>query len=357
MSLLKELPDIKSKSGWPWEKETSSTFYSIDINWPKISIVTPSFNQSEYIEETIRSILLQNYPNLEYIIIDGGSSDNTTEIIKKYEKYISYWVSEPDRGQAHAINKGLEKCTGEVFNWINSDDYLEPNSLLEIGRHFFENKQTQVLCGYTHCYFQETGKTSHTYQMGIKPTVADTILNVEMNQPGSFYRMDVVKRLGGVNETLRYVFDDELWFKYLCKFGLKHIDFTEQLLVQFRLHGSSKSVGEGYTKFNQEISEIYLEMGKQLNLPAEIIELMRKEAVTNRYKTNEWSFNHIEKETFLAYFCNKFQYIFYKDFKYSEAKKAFQAQKNYFKANNKSRTLYIKLYLIPRFVLKFLRKR
>ena len=88
-------------------------------DWPRISIVTPSYNQGQYIEETIRSILLQGYPNLEYIIIDAGSTDQTVEIIKKYEMFLSYWVSESDNGQAHAINKGLSLCTGEIFNWIN----------------------------------------------------------------------------------------------------------------------------------------------------------------------------------------------------------------------------------------------
>lgn len=95
--------------------------------WPKISIVTPSFNQGQYIEETIRSILLQGYPNLEYIVIDGGSTDGAVDVIRKYEKWLTYWVSEPDKGQADAINKGLERCTGEIFNWINSDDILLPN--------------------------------------------------------------------------------------------------------------------------------------------------------------------------------------------------------------------------------------
>lgn len=94
----------------------------------KISIVTPSFNQGEYLEETIDSVLSQKYPNLEYIIMDGGSKDNSVDIIKKYEKYLTYWESKPDRGQSHAINKGLKKCNGEIFNWLCSDDYLEPGA-------------------------------------------------------------------------------------------------------------------------------------------------------------------------------------------------------------------------------------
>src|SRR5690554_4018590 len=111
-----------------------------------ISIVTPSFNQGHYLEETIDSVLSQNYPNLEYVVIDGGSTDGSVDIIKKYEKHLKYWVSEGDRGQSHAINKGLARCTGEVFNWLNSDDYLEPGALQTIGEAF-ENPNTTAFIG------------------------------------------------------------------------------------------------------------------------------------------------------------------------------------------------------------------
>ncbi len=99
--------------------------------YPKISIVTPSYNQGQYLEKTIESILSQNYPNLELIIIDGGSTDESINILRRYENRISFWVSEPDNGQADAINKGLKKTTGEIFNWLNSDDYLEPGALFK----------------------------------------------------------------------------------------------------------------------------------------------------------------------------------------------------------------------------------
>ena len=107
-----------------------------EYNWPKISVITPSFNQGEYLEQTICSVLEQGYPNLEYIIIDGGSTDCSVEIIKKYEHSLTYWVSEEDRGQYHAINKGFSVSTGEVMLWINSDDLLVAGSLETIGSIF-----------------------------------------------------------------------------------------------------------------------------------------------------------------------------------------------------------------------------
>src|SRR3990172_6693239 len=106
------------------------------MNYPKISIVTPSFNQDQYLEETILSVINQNYPDLEYIIIDGGSTDNSIDIIKKYEKHLTFWVSEKDKGQCDAINKGLKKCTGDIFNWLNSDDHYFPGTLQKVAESF-----------------------------------------------------------------------------------------------------------------------------------------------------------------------------------------------------------------------------
>src|SRR5664279_556271 len=108
---------------WPWKGDLTGAGTSLrnDSIWPRISVVTPSFNQGQYIEETIRSVLLQGYPNLEYIIIDGGSADNTVEIIKKYGSWLAYWVTEKDRGQCHAINKGFARATGDIFAWLCSD--------------------------------------------------------------------------------------------------------------------------------------------------------------------------------------------------------------------------------------------
>lgn len=125
---------------------------------PKISIVTPSFNQGKYLEKTILSVLEQDYPNLEYIIIDGGSTDNSVEIIKKYEKHLAYWVSEPDRGQSHAINKGFGHATGEILGWLNSDDYYAPGAPQAIAEAFLANPDVGAIVGAGEFLFEDTGK-------------------------------------------------------------------------------------------------------------------------------------------------------------------------------------------------------
>ena len=140
-------PPPPGKTGWPWTEESDPLppLQPDNNPWPRISIVTPSFNQGQFIEETIRSILLQNYPNLEYIIIDGGSTDNSLEIIRKYESWITYWVSEPDNGQSQAINKGFKKCTGDLVNWICSDDLLCKNALYNMAPLLNDNLNALII--------------------------------------------------------------------------------------------------------------------------------------------------------------------------------------------------------------------
>ncbi len=155
MRLSADYPTLPiNKTGWLWDIEIPQFPPTMPDGslWPKISIVTPSFNQVEYIEETIRSVICQGYPNLEYIIIDGVSTDGSVEIIKKYEDYLTYWVSEPDRGQAHAINKGILKITGDIFGWINSDDLLLPNSLSKVAKTYQDNQDKILLGDIIHHY-------------------------------------------------------------------------------------------------------------------------------------------------------------------------------------------------------------
>src|SRR5271154_228000 len=124
------------KVGWPWTAETSQSLEDPTDSqlWPKISIVTPSFNQGKYIEETIRSVLLQNYPNLEYIVMDGGSTDESIQIIRKYAQFIDHFILEPNEGHADALNKGMKRATGEILAFINSDDLYLPEAFTTVAQ-------------------------------------------------------------------------------------------------------------------------------------------------------------------------------------------------------------------------------
>ena len=216
-SLLAILPaPSTNKKGWPWTEESDATVYDQNRPYPKISIITPSFNQGAFIEETIRSILLQNYPNLEYIIIDGGSTDNTVDVIKKYEPWLTYWVSEKDRGQSHAINKGLEKCTGEICNWINSDDCLTANSLHHIQKSF-SNAEVLCFCGNALVDFGSSKKTPVLFRTSLLDKDINTHLaGCSFAQPASFFRMKAFRCITPLEETLHMNMDMYMWYRFVC---------------------------------------------------------------------------------------------------------------------------------------------
>lgn len=226
------------KTGFPWTEEVCIPYNS--ENLPKISIVTPSFNQGQYIEETIRSVILQNYPNLEYIIIDGGSTDETVNIIKKYERWLSFWISEPDSGQSEAINKGLCYASGDIFNWLNSDDIYLPNVFWAISRYFSENKDLNVLCAREYLMY-ENGKKLLTNGTILCSTLEETIAVGRIQQPPTFFRLSIVNKLGGVDNKLHFCMDTELWVSYLTYFGLTGIKKIDLVVNIFRMHNSAKT--------------------------------------------------------------------------------------------------------------------
>ncbi len=246
MDILNRLPLAHNgKSGYPWTESSEMPLPQyMSQNLPKISIITPSFNQGQFIEETIRSVLLQDYPNLEYIIIDGGSRDETVAIVKKYEKWIHYWVSETDEGQSDAINKGLAQATGDVFNWLNSDDLLAPNVLWEIAAHFSKDKHTNVLMGKLQVIRQQI-LLPEKYGMHCLEDVEATMnFGRLMAQPSLFFRLEKLKILRGVDKRFHYCMDLDLWYRYLLAYGLSAVKSTEQVLAYYRVHDATKSSNE-----------------------------------------------------------------------------------------------------------------
>lgn len=177
-----------------------------------------------------------------------------------------------------------------------------------------------IICGYTRCFFEEDGTESHTYRMGIKKTVVETLLNVEMNQPGSFYKMEAIKNCGGINTTLNYVFDGELWFKFLCKYGLSVVGFSDKLIANFRLHNSSKTVGDGFFEFYKEFLNIHLFLAKAIELPEPIIKYLKEEQLIDRYNSSIWDLSFLEKNKFYRVFLNKYKFLLYKDKEYDLAR-------------------------------------
>jgi glycosyltransferase involved in cell wall biosynthesis len=206
---------------------------------PKISIVTPTFNQGQYIQQTIDSILDQKYPNLEYIIIDGGSTDNTVEIIKKYEKYLSFWISEKDNGQSHAINKGLQKCTGDVFNWINSDDYYNGNVFEKVAQAFTE-AEVNLFCGCSHIFGGDKEWVSEGTRL--PDSINNNWAQPVIDQPATFFRMNIVRDFNGLNNKLHYTMDLEWLLKFWLKYGTGGMKKSQDVLIHFREHPGSKTV-------------------------------------------------------------------------------------------------------------------
>jgi len=234
MSILQELPSAK-KHGWPRTEEVNKLIYEGD-DWPKITIVTPSYNQGNYLEETIRSVLLQNYPNLEYIIIDGGSTDNTKNIIKKYENWITYWISEPDYGQSNAINKGMRQSTGQILNWINSDDIFLPKAFYYVARYLKSHPKVGMVYGDRYIIDLNSNiidKVKYHFflkrQLYYKSGVA---------QETAFWRKDLFFKAGQVDEALKFVMDYELWWRFSKISVIRHLPVY---LGAFRDHLDSKS--------------------------------------------------------------------------------------------------------------------
>lgn len=206
---------------------------------PVISIITPSFNQGEYIEETICSILDQKYQHLEYIIIDGGSTDQTPEIIKKYSRHLKYWCTEKDKGQADAINKGLEHCTGDIFNWINSDDLLTPGTLELIGNLYDQNIDT--IAGQV---VQFEGDNKNMSIKGNRNISAENLIldppEACFHQPGLWLPLQKMQTIGRFRTDMHYCFDHEYYIRFFNTFP--NIHYVEDQLARFRLHHASKTV-------------------------------------------------------------------------------------------------------------------
>ncbi|HSI86140.1 MAG: glycosyltransferase family 2 protein [Candidatus Methylacidiphilales bacterium] len=285
---------------------------------PVISIVTPSYNQGRFLRQTIESILGQDYPHLELWVMDGGSTDESLDVMRSFEGDKRFhWVSEKDKGQSDAITKGLARCTGEIFNWVNSDDYLEPGALKAVA-DAFEEKKADIICGVTRKFEDLTGETTGYMQMEIKGNAEDTILIGRVCQQGTFWKTEIFRELGGVREDLDCAMDWHLWVKYLVKHGQVRAHKIDKLLAHFRQHPESKT-GRAASQFKQEINAIYLDLFTFLGAPDYLREYLRSLTGLNLPPTPWKPGEHIKAKRLFAKYCEKIVKLYYHDQAYERA--------------------------------------
>jgi glycosyltransferase involved in cell wall biosynthesis len=222
---------------------------------PLVTIVTPSLNQGQFIEETILSVLNQTYTNIQYILVDGCSSDDTMKVVEKYRHKINIIIHEKDKGQTDAINKGFKLANGELIGWINSDDMLYPECVEQIVGLYTRNRDGAIYYSSHIDFIDKNGKILKTYQKVISDKNHLLNINYDIIQPGSFYKTKIVRQLNYLNNSLKYCMDLDLWLRLLDK-GTIH-SFKEKPLSAFRIWEETKT-SNGRYKFIREIRKTLL---------------------------------------------------------------------------------------------------
>ena len=211
------------------------------MSLPKISIVIPSYNQGQFLEETILSVVNQQYPNLELFVVDGGSNDSSVEVIKKYEQHLTWWVSEKDKGQSDAINKGFTRATGEIVSWLCSDDLYTPGTLHKVAGYFTQQDSSIGLIygGITTFKNGADLKTNWGYK---NSPVERYLAGMAFSQPAAFFLKKYLDKVGGrVNEELHYGMDFDLFCRLACVCNFVPVP---DIFARYRLHYQSKSVSQ-----------------------------------------------------------------------------------------------------------------
>lgn len=248
--------DIPNEAQWPWNYSPAQFPDALPSGrpFPKISVVTVTRNQGAYLEETLRSVLMQGYPNLEYIVIDGASTDNTVDILQRYSADLTYWVSEPDNGQSNALNKGFSHATGDILAWLNSDDCYLPHTFWRVALAFDTYNADMIAggCQLRQGFNPTPFRTHHnaTPLGHVVPLPLERLLDIDgcwqkgefFYQPEVFWTRDLWERAGGyVDETLFYSMDYELWVRMASHNAT--IVHVPDPLVLFRVHEAQKTFG------------------------------------------------------------------------------------------------------------------
>jgi len=255
-------------------------------NLPKISIITPSFNQAQFIEETVKSVVEQNYPNLEYIIKDAGSTDGSLEIIKKYaSRYpkIIKWISKKDKGQTDGINQGIKMATGDVLAYLNSDDVYLPNTLQTVAEEFIKHPEAMWITG-DYFIIDNTGKKIQSYVAGYKellrkkPTFIKLAIANYIIQPSTFWRRSLMKKIGIFDPSLRYCMDYDYWMRAIKQSPPIVMDRRFSL---FRIHKTSK----GGSQFDRQFKEEHQVLKRYTsNFPLLLLHKVHAQAIILAYR-------------------------------------------------------------------------
>lgn len=231
------------------------------MNFPKISIVVPSFNQGQYLEATLVSIISQQYPELELLVSDGGSTDGSVDIIEKYKNHITWWVSERDKGQSDAINKGLKIASGEIITWLCSDDLFTPGTLIKVAEYFSKQSPEVGLIHGGTTLFRDHRKISNNWGYS-NPSLERNLGGMAFPQPSAFILKKYFDKIGRhVNENLHYGMDYELYARLACVCRFVHV---KDIFSEYRLHDNSKSVKE-QDKFIGDWSRVFVSLCKNLH--------------------------------------------------------------------------------------------
>ena len=232
----------------------------------KFSVIIPSYNQADYLEETILSVINQTYTNYDIYILDGGSTDHSVDIIKKYETHLKYWHSKKDKGQSDAINQGLEMCDGDIIAWINSDDTYLPDTFKIVANYFSDNKSCNIL--YGNFYFTDSiGTILRKVKISKNISYDKMLFHNYLGQPAVFFTKKGVDEVGLLDADYHYVMDWEYWLRWMKKYKLH---YSNNYFSTYRLQEDAKTSQQGDDKFGNEIKEM-IDKNKQQRFNSETL--------------------------------------------------------------------------------------